>query len=653
MRKVLAAFFLWLVVSEALAQRPAPAPALLTSTSTAPAGTTGALREQADACRKEISIYIDLSGTMKKPDPLQPNRRANPNRVPLNFIAETLGRFVTKAGLVQPDDIVSVKYFGSIVQTQATGKDAAAALLAKLAGPDTWRAAVSGLPQTDFERYTDFSRVFNDIRDHVNNSGAVRQIIFVASDYAEDPPAVGPPLDTNQRVEEFRKALAVVQPLLNSDRNVNGRVQLVGVFAPEPPAGLDHDVSRGTKAIASSAGMQLYQYNDDAVEAASTLQNYFVGSVTAVPREKTSVTIGTDNRIGFLVANPNCDDIVVAGLLFRGTAERMVEIPPLPLVNGTREVRIEVDALSSVWNQEVTVTPVLRNGTVARTEASPRFWLGDWVRVTQLAPYLYPWGGRAEGSTLVTATVTESIRSTASITIRNIDPGDRPRVFTITKEGLPRQMTLSFVLTPAQVPQLTSGQVSALIEGNNARLLSDTGAQTSLTVPLAAAVPCTTGTLIVVVQWCAFISIVLLAVGMLIRNFSRHEGLSTAGQFGAFGRALLQLVPGSIATALLSLEFGRMWGIDSTWVWLMVGVRALLVSYTTWTLLRALVVNGGWRIIERRFLPNHMAVHLRRVVSVVIAGLSIALFVIVWATFFWTPAASPNGNARVLSGASL
>jgi hypothetical protein len=647
MRKVLALLFFWLFVSEALAQQPTPPSTATVPTSTAAQSAT----PPADACKKEITIYIDLSGTMKKPDPLQ----ANPNRVPLNFIAETLGRFVNKAGLIKPDDLVSIKYFGSIVQTQATGKNAVAALLSKLAGPDTWRTTVSGLSQTDFERYTDFSRVFNDIRDHVNNSGAVRQIIFVASDYAEDPPAAPTsPLTTQQRVDEFRKALAAVQPLLNSDRNVNGRVQLVGVYAPDPPGGIDHDVATQTKAIARSAGMQLYQYNDDAVEAASTLQNYFVGAVTATPREKTTVTIGTDNRIGFLAANPNCDELVVVGLLFHGNTDRSVEIPPLILVNGAREVRVEVDALSSVWNQDVTVTPVLRPGTGARTEASPRFWLGDWVKVTQLAPYIYPWGGRMSGSTLMTATVTESIRSTASITIRNIDPGDHPRVFTITKLGVPRQMTFGFDLTPAQISQFTSGQVSALIEGNPARLLTDSGAQPSLTVPLAAAVQGTTGNLIVFVQWSAILIIILLGLlWMPVRIFWRHEGSSASGELAAYLRALLQLALGAFSTWLLTFTFGDIPIIDSSWVAVMVGVRALLVAFTSWTVLRAFVVNGGWRFIEPRFLTNEMAVSRRHKVSLAIWMISLLLAAAVIYTFFWQPPASPSGLARVLSGASL
>ena len=642
MRQVLAASFLLFALPAAFAQRQSP-----TST-TPPAGPAEATAQPtaADACRKEITIYIDLSGTMKMRDPLQ----TNPNRIPLNFIAETLRRFVTKAGLIQPNDIVSLKYFGSIVQTQQTGKDNVAALLARLAGTDTWRAAVTGLSQTDFEKYTDFNRVFADIRDHVNNSGTPsRQIIFIASDYAEDPPA-SPTLSPQQRIDAFRTSLTAVQPFLsNPATNVNGRVQLVGVYAPDPAKAADRQVAAQVKSIARTAGMQLYQYNDDAVEAAATLQNYFVGSVTAAPREKNVVTIGADNRVGFTLTNPNCDSVVVTGLVVRSsTAERSIEIAPTPLVNGSREVRVELDALSSVWNQDVTVTPVLRAGTSARTETSPPFWLGDWVRLGPLAPILYPWGSRPTGSTLVTTQVTESIRATASISIRNIDPGNRPRVITIVKGTPERPTTIGFGLAAPQIPQFTTGQVTAQIDGNSVRLLSDAGPVATLTVPLAAAVLSATGDFIADVQVGGWILLIFATLITTFRMFWKNEGLSSSKQLAAWMGAIGSLFFGGFFNFLLSIRFGSLW-IDDSRVWVMVGARAFFVFLASWLLLRAAIINGGWYVIERRFLPNAMAVGRRRFVNVAIWMISIGLGAGVLWTFFGSPG-SPSAFDRVLIG---
>jgi hypothetical protein len=642
MKAVLLATAVFAVAALSAAQQGVPATSTITVTSTDTAGVEAANDAE---CSKEITIYIDLSGTMTQRDP----RQTNINRVPLNLIAETLTNFLSAPGFLQPEDTVSVKFFGSIVQTQATGNVDAVQLLTRLANTATWRSVVNGVRETDFKKFTDFDRVFSDIGSVGRNSQSGRQIIFIASDFAyddRDQPTVD---NVTVRTDSFRQGLELLRPLLKPGGD--GRItQLVGIHAPDPTNPYDGEVARVVREDLRAAGVNLYQYNEDTTEAAKTLRNYFFGAVTARPADRPGIRVGGDNRVAIEIVNPNCDPVVVTGLTFRvGDQSVLIAVTPTELVNGAKEVRVDVDRLASLWNQEVTATPELQPGTTARTLASDPFWLGNWVRINQMSPYLYP-SARRTGNTLVVASVSRSARANIEIAIRGVEPGDRTASFVLPSGSGESDVVFAFSLTDAQARQLSAAGATAEVSGNGAEIITNNTSAASQKVPLAASVIGTTGGWIAITQIISWSLLAFLFVWITIVTFVEAADVSLGDQFARWFWSTAALLPSLATSCLLWIRFGAVPVLDR-WVWSMVLLRAFLVFATGFLILRTILVVMGWRYaLQRRLSPGNVAVARRRWANAAIWCLAFAAFIFIIYTFFWQSPAAPPGHGELVSG---
>jgi hypothetical protein len=599
-----------------------------------------------NVCAKAITIYLDTSGTMTQP------MRNRGNRLPISDVAQTLLRFITAENFLTSSDTVTVKYFGSAVRTQAENRAASVALLTQLADPSTAAAAAAALHAGDLHNLTDFARLFDDLENRVKNAASRRQIIFVASDFAHDPlNNAGCPDDVAPRVQSFQAALARIRPRLTEQPAQGGeplrRVEIAGLFAPEGSCRSDNEVARQVQEGLESVGVRFYRYDQDAAEAALTINNELIGTVTAQPTTPGVIHLGPDNRLPFVVANPNCVDARITALQFDGPRTQRVDITPFVVSGSTREVRLDVDKVATLWNQDVRVTPVIEPGTSLNTEPSQSFWMGDWIRVRGMSPYLYPRSFR-EGQTLVAATVERSLRATAGLSVAGVDAGSRPRLFQLPRGGGEQLYMLPFDLNEALVGRLSGAGTMATLGTTGIRLLTDdTTAAANLTAPLTVAVASQAANWI---DWVGAVTLgghVLLLVMIVFTTYAKH-GDDADGQSAVWLPRVRKLVPGAVAAvSLLATRFGtpfldeRIWAL-ATW-------RAFASAVATFFLIRSALVEMLWKpYVEPRLLPAERAIRARRGWNGLIYALAVTIAVAALYLFFWAPPAAPPPGASVL-----
>lgn len=602
-----------------------------------------------NVCAKAVTIYLDASGTMTQPV------RNRGNRLPISDVAQTLLRFVNAENFLAAGDTVTVKYFGSAVRTQAENRQASVALLTQLADPGTAPATVQSLQSGDLRSLTDFARLFDDLENRIRNAPSRRQIIFIASDFAHDQlNNRGCPNDADERMENFAAAFGRIRPRLESPVGGSGeafrRVEIAGLFAPEGDCASDNKVARQVQDALKAVGMRLYRYDEDAAEAALTINNELTGTVTAQPVTAGVIRIGADNRLPFLISNPNCVDAKVTGLQFEGGARsQKVDLDPLIVSGATREVRIEVDKVGTVWNQDVRVTPVIAAGTALNTEASSSFWMGDWIRVRRMTPYVYPRTLR-EGQTLVEATIERSLRAPAGLTVAGIDSGSRARLFQLGEGGGEEVYVLPFDLNSAVAARLGVTGTAATVGTTGIRLLmDDVTAVATASWPLTTSIHSSAAEVIDTAGVATLAGYVLLLLGIVWRTFSRHADSENEDQMRAFIARATKLAPGAVSLVPLFTRFGFL--VVDNWMWLLTTVRAAALAIAVFFLLRGALVEGLWkRYVEPRLRPAEKAIQARRRWNtfIYVAAFLCALGILY--SFFWSPAAHPPPGAPVIRG---
>jgi hypothetical protein len=601
-------------------------------------------------CAKAVTIYLDASGTMTQPV------RNRGNRLPVSDVAQTLLRFINAEGFLGAGDTVTVKYFGSAVRTQAENRQASVTLLTDLADPGVAPGAVAALRSGDLRNLTDFARLFDDLENRVRNASTRRQIIFVASDFAHDPlNNPGCPNDVEPRLQSFASALARIRPRLEQATAGTGdafrRVEIAGLYAPEGGCASDNAVARQVQEALKTIGMRLYRYDEDAAEAALTINNQLIGTVTARSATEGVVRIGADNRVPFLVSNPNCVDARIVALQFEGGgATPRIDFEPVTVSGATHEVRLELDQLSAIWNRDTRVTPVLAPGTTLNAEPSASFWLGDWMRVRRMTPYVYPRIWR-EGQTLVAATIERNLRAPAGLTVAGIDAGSRSRLFQLPEGEGEELYLLPFDLNTALTGRLAGTGTAATLGTTGIRLLTDdTTAVANANLPLTAATPSDAAVLIDGIGVGSLAGYVLVILIIVYRTFSRDGDAESRDQLQLFLGRTKKLWGGLIPALLLWIRFRAPLAPDMLMV-VLAGWRALAAGLAAFFLIRALLIEFFWiQNVEPRLLPADRAVRFRRTWNTFSYLLACVIAGWVLYSFFWAPASNPSPGISVLRG---
>jgi hypothetical protein len=642
------------VASTAATMRVAAACVLVVFASVAsgqqPPAVAGTPTPPDDTCAKAVTIYLDASGTMTQPV------RNRGSRLPISDVAQTLLRFISAENFLTATDTVTIKYFGSAVRTQAENRQAAAALLTQLADPASAPATVQALRTGDLRNLTDFSRLFDDIDNRVRNAPSRRQIIFIASDFAHDQlNNPGCPDDVGPRMQSFAAALARIRPRLEALRasaaGASGRVEIAGLFAPEGNCRSDNEVARQVQESLAAIGMRLYRYDEDAAEAALTINNQLTGTVTAQPATLGVARVGADDRVPFLVSNPNCVDASVAGLQFDvGDRVHKVEFEPFVVSGRTQEVRVEVAKLATAWNRDARVTPLIAPGTSLSVEPSATFWLGDWIRIRRLTPYLYPRTFR-EGEALVEATLERSLQAPGGLTVGGIDAGGRARLFQLPKGEGEELYLLPFNLNAALAARLSAAGATASLGTTGIRLLTDDStAVANAAWPLTSSA---TSAAADVVDWVGAGTLFLyggLFLLIVFSTFSRNADAETGEQIGVlFSRSKKLWVGSGASIALLATRFGTPY-IPDIWMFLLTGWRAAATFLAVCFLLRAFLIERVWKgSVEPRLLPADRAVSYRRRWNGVIYFVAFVTALAVLVSFFG-PASNPSSGTRIVKG---
>lgn len=624
-------------------------PVVLGQTSPPPAQTgapaqqmTGAPAAQRDPCSRQVVIYIDLSGTMTRQAPDQ----RNATLVPLNFIASTLLKFVANPQFIRTSDEVSLKFFGTYVATKAETRDDVAALLQQLAGVGTWNNATLNDRGT-YASKTDFGRAFADVTNRVSNSTAAQQIVFIASDFAEDP--VRGATSATDRIRSFEQALQPIAPLLG---NTNGRkVQVVGIAAPTPLNEMDRVVAAQVREILRQRGVRTYDFNEDADEAARTLWNAFVTPIRAAPADGNVVRVGADQNIAFRLQNENCAEVQINGLQFRG-ASRTVEqafAEPVRLSNGKTDARVSTEKLTPLWNNEVEVVPLLAGGSTARTEPSAKFWLGDWIRVSSPAARAYPRFFTA-GDLLVTAAVERSLRGPALLSIRGGESGGRPAEFELDPGYTTQPTTFRFRMEAGNTARWRGG-LPLTIASNGARIVEgDAEPLPQITLPVNTPLSSSLGRFIEGHQTASVLMLIYLVVAIFVHRAAEDRDEKTRDAMSSVLRRVWSLGPPALGTGLLSVKFGYLWFADWWVAGLALLARALLAAAVTHLLLSQAFFQGGlWRAFEPKLLDNEDAVFRRTLARMAVWGATALVFIVVISDFF--RASAPPWAGHLLAGA--
>jgi hypothetical protein len=616
-------------------------------TRSGPAVVSGSAQDNAqadrrDPCSRQVVIYIDLSGTMTKPAPDQRNQ----SLVPLNFIASTLLKFVSNPQFLRAGDEVSLKYFGTYVVTKAESREEIVAVLQQLAGSGTWQTAIANDRGT-FVSKTDFGRAFADVSSRVANSTAAQQIVFIASDFAEDPVVSGRTTGAD-RIRSFQEALQPVTALLGE--NSGRKVQVVGIAAPTPSSETDRAVSAQVREILRQRGVHTYDFNEDADEAARTLWNAFVSPIRALPADGNVVRIGADQNIAVRLQNDNCAEVGISGLQFRGTSRTVEQMFPetIRLSNGSTDARVSVEKLVPLWNSDVEVLPLLAGGSAARTEPSARFWLGDWIRLSRPSARAYPRLFTA-GDLLVTALLERSLRGPALISIRGAESGGRATEFQIVPGYATEPTTFRFRMESGGGDSWRTG-LPLTIAANGIRLVdADTPALPQITLPVSTPLASPIGKFIEVHQTSSLLLLIYLFIAIFVARAAEDRDEKTRDAMSSTLRRLTGLIIPAIATALLSVKFGYLPLADWWVVGVAVVVRALLAAVSTHFLLSQWFFQGGlWRLFEPKLLDNEDAVFRRTFARIAVWGVTAVVFVIVVTDLF--RASAPPWASRLLAG---
>ncbi|HEY0141352.1 MAG TPA: hypothetical protein VGF48_10685 [Thermoanaerobaculia bacterium] len=599
---------------------------------------------QRDPCSRQVVIYIDLSGTMTRPAPDQ----RNATLVPLNFIASTLLKFVSNPQFIRGSDEIALKFFGTYVATKGETREDVTALLQQLAGSGTWQSAIANDRGT-FVKKTDFGRAFADVASRVSNSTAAQQIIFIASDFAEDPIRLPGAAAAADRIRSFEEALQPIAPLLGSSSA--SKVQVVGIAAPTPVGETDRTVAAQVRELLRQRGVRTYDFNEDADEAARTLWNAFVTPIHAAPADGNVVRVGADQSITIRLQNDNCAEVQINGLQFRG-ASRVVEqtfSEPVRLSNGKTNTRVTTEKLIPLWNSDVEVVPLLAAGSAARTQPSARFWLGDWVRVSRPSARAYPRIFTA-GDLLVSAAVERSLRGPTLLSIRGGESDGRAREFEIEPGYTTQPATFRFRMESGTGDTWRSG-LPLTISANGARLVeSDASPLPEITLPVSTPLSSTVGKFIEGHQTASLFILIYLVIAIFARRAAEDRDEKTRDAMSSVLRRLASLLLPAAGTFLLSVKFGHLWFADWSLVGVALLIRALLAAAVTHLLLSQCFFQGGlWRLFEPKLLDNEDAVFRRTFARIVVWSATAVVFIVFVSDFF--RASAPPWASRLLAGA--
>jgi|GEM_PF-3562633 len=573
------------------------------------------------------------------------------SETPLRVIASTLDRLLRTPGFLGETDRVTVKYFGSVVRTAAETKEESLALLRQLAS--------GSVPQGQFNDFTDFGKLFEDIRDRVKNAAGERQIIAIASDLAHD--RVNAPATVNnaqQRNDEFDSILSTygdITDILKPQSPLFGRVRIVGFKVPQGRGVADAEVAVHVENALKNLGIRIRRFDEDPAEAARTLSLELAGTIAAAPSAPGAAAIGAGNRVQFVLTNTTCVPVTVTALRF-DRVQTPIEIAPVRLEQEPRTVMINASALDAIWNSTTTVEPALEQGATAHTAKSEEFWLGDLVRFQAATPVVVERLGRKQ--TLLVVNGDLNLYQGGSVTIRGVSGDATGRRFAL-EPMVEKKVVFSFPSTDTVGPrqqQTAAASTSISISVDGPRLISATDAAptTQKNVTIGREQPSQAGPALTFSQWASVFLWVCLLVGTVLRSAVRVKGQRLSKQItGVSARLLRVLLLPPAGYFVLQKPLGEFFiePLFDSPLWLAATIRGLVAMVLIAWLIRRNIVSWTWgALIEPKLLPNAIAVERRNVTDIAI--LLIAFGVLSWILYavLKTPEAIPPFNTRILTG---
>ncbi|MCU1231959.1 MAG: hypothetical protein JWO97_4843, partial [Acidobacteria bacterium] len=366
-------------------------------------------------CRTDLTIYIDLSGTVTA------SRRGQP--APLRTLAEMLSRLLAQdERFASGGDRVRIIALGAeakplldIEGLDSQSRDSLRETLANFTTSD-WKksAAVKNITDLDeFAKRTDFQSLFDDVADRViGSSSGRRQILIIASDFADDPVN---DCDAGKRTAHLRLALS----------SFVAREGIQEAFAPEA----DHQpyaqmILLATRPSTRCSGLDA-TLSGDLLDGLTPLRPHLIkdfdekGAVQLATdiRERSAAAIRTGHvgangsRLTFRIFNPTCSDVTIDRVILSrtnsGPTSTGYSIPlrnPVTVTTEKREsdlVEVEHPQVKTWRNATLTLQP-LANGVKS---VPVEFWNGDSISIDHASPTLLPQIG-SEGKLVMVVDLT-------------------------------------------------------------------------------------------------------------------------------------------------------------------------------------------------------------------------------------------------------
>lgn len=597
------------------------------------------------ACTKSITIYIDLSGTMNKPE-------GAARKTPLNVIAATLRELLGTRDFLTISDTVTIKYFGSVVRTVSEERNPSIAQLERLAQASPEQVARE--TERQFNDFTDFEKLFDDVEQRLANAESKRQIIAIASDLAHDRLNQGCQTDNSAvRMSEFDAVLdkhPALAAALDPKGPLFGRVRVVAFRAPRGACVADPKVSDHAAERLTKLHIPIREYNDDPLEAARTLSAQLAGTITAKPVQEGYATINDEGKVAFSLTNMTCDPVTVTGLRF-DRIQNVIDISPVHLDQESRTVTIDPSVVDSIWNSEATVEPVLDAKSSAHSGPSDPFWLGDMIKPRVVTPIVF--SRPRSGQTLLLMTGEFRLHSGGELTVGGIESNNQVRKFRLPPMTA-RSLLLSFLTDAGAVKQLTSGtapiSISLAAEGPRVAIPEDEKPSATKTMTIARGQESAGG------RWLNFILWEVLAIWLIVLVLGGTFVLwrRAGGRISDQVRWTKWLVPlfvvPAVAVYLVDRPLGDAPFHTDFMMLVAAGLRALLAAAAIGGLLRWLTVHVWRRWPEPRLKPHRVAVSIRQTIQFATYTLLVITVVLLGYTILYTPATSPPFLATIHSG---
>lgn len=313
------------------------------------------------SCRKEILVYLDVSGSMK------PTVR-NADDSPFRRTVEALSALVQEPDFVQEGDVLKLRLFGETIQArrQASGRADISALIADLRS----NAEKSNL--------SNLVTVVQDVGKELANDGGGfdRRLVIIASDFVHEHALNR---SASVYISHWQEGIAdtglILSDIFNEAPDATGRGSNRAFLFLTLPA-YTSDLTSVRQRVLDQLTAELPQAQSDLAMSPRDIANEILSRLLLEPRLTGHITNGDGASLEVEVRNPNCQAVTVAEV--KAGCDRTGDPRPLALGGSqtleagasARTVAMKLDDLNCSIGDVISFEARLQEGPVGQGDTS-------------------------------------------------------------------------------------------------------------------------------------------------------------------------------------------------------------------------------------------------------------------------------------------